>query len=262
MNLIKKTSIFFMVIIPLFFLIRFFLSPQTNEALSKTIFIQKIDTPTSSLHFSPKKALQDKKNTLKTNTYKQNILSLLRQKNTHRQTFIQYTINNMTPSLFDEIIMSYKNNPEHTEIGIISRTILSEIKDDIYLDLLYEETLHDPELLADFVSATYYTNTQNAYNRLMSIQTLSLNNIKKNALEKGTLMMYQGNITKKILSHANTWLHQHAQMTPSQENIIIHFLLQRPYKAIQEFLNIHGSKFSPHQQKMLRKTLKQQPTRQ
>jgi len=180
-----------------------------------------------------------------------------------RKDFIKEKNKSLNLDSFREVLNEYRNNPDiRSERRIISSAILSEIQDDILIDAFYQEVTYDESLLADFVSATYYTRSQNSFNKLMDLQGLNYNQQVMEDLKKGTLMMYQGNVTKEVVSHIDTWLANRSHMNKQQEDIIVGLLLQSSSDNIKKVVNGNIFKFSSIGQEAIESYLGGIPTRE
>ncbi len=179
---------------------------------------------------------------------------LLSEKNVDkRRKFIKEKTKTLTIDSFYDVISEYRKNPdERSARRIISRAILSEIHNDSLLDIFYEEVVCDQTLLPDFVSATYYTNSQNSFDKLMEIQDLDYEEKVMADLKRGTLMMYQDNINSELISHIELWISNRSYISNNQEIILLELLIQAPISKAEPVVNNNILKFSLAGQKALK----------
>lgn len=188
-----------------------------------------------------------------TNNYSSELEELLLRKNkSSRKDFIRDKVATLTKESLNQVLYEYRNNSdERSEKRIISSAILSEINKDGLIDIFYEEVATDKTLLPDFVSATSYTNSQNSFDKLMKLQELGFDEQTTSDLVRGTLTMYQNNVTKKSLSHIENWLANNSYTREGQEKVIVNLLLQAPANGAEIVINNNLLKFSQTAQETL-----------
>lgn len=180
-----------------------------------------------------------------------------------RREFINEIVTTLDPSTLEAVINEYRNNlDERSDRRVIARAVLSEINADNMLNIFYEDVIEDEALLPDFVSATYYTGSQNSFDKLMELQEMSFSQNGEKYLKEGALMMYQGNITKKVISHIDTWLTQRGHINSQQEDIVVDFLLQSTPRNISNLVENNLYKFSGKGQEKLQEYIDDSPRRE
>lgn len=141
---------------------------------------------------------------------------------------------------------------------IISGTILSEISSDKPLGWFYENLLgaYDREdVLANFASAVYYTDTPFAFDRLMSITELPLSEKMKERFRDGVLLTFGGTLTDKRIENIDQWLTSRGQLSDYQVSIVFGLLKDAPAPVLKKFLE----KNIPALNESIRTELKRKP---
>jgi hypothetical protein len=211
-----------------------------------------------------KKIIQQNKENIHNSKYSDKLDTLLSVKdNGNRKEFIKKILETLNPDTLHDVLNEYRiNTDERSERRIVSSAILSEIKDDNLLNSFYEELGNDESLIADFVSATYYTNSQNSFDKLMALQELHFSQDATKYLKDGTLIMYQGSVTKDVTSHIGAWLSNRSYINRQQENIIIGLLSQSSYSNAKVAVENNISKFSSEGYKALQELVNNSPQRE
>lgn len=185
--------------------------------------------------------------------YEQELSHLISsQEKSNRLGFIKEQVEKMNYNSLDDIISVFQRfEDERSAERVISRAILSEISDDRFLDVLFDETTGDETLLPDFVSATLFTNSQNSFNRLMEMQTMSFDESVLAELLRGTITMYQNSVTSETGYFISNWLGNNALLNVNQERIVINFLKQLPDYIAISVIDENLAKFTQEHQEEL-----------
>ena len=157
-----------------------------------------------------------------------------------RQDFIKQQLSDLNKPRVAEIFQVFIASDIPRDPGkIISGTILSEISSDKPLGWFYENLsgAYDREdVLANFASAVYYTDTPFAFDRLMAITELPLSEKMKERFRDGVLLTFSGTLTDKRIENIDRWLTSRGQLSDYQASIVSGLLKEAPAPVLKRFL--------------------------
>lgn len=174
-------------------------------------------------------------------SYRDGLKSVLKESDPgRRRDFIKQQLAELNKSGVAEIFQVFIASDVPMDPGkIISGTILSEIASDGPLGWFYENLsgAYDREdVLANFASAVYYTDTPFAFDRLMSITDFPLSEKMKERFRDGVFLTFSGTLTDKRIENINQWLISRGQISDYQASIVAGLLKEAPAPVLKRFL--------------------------